>query len=125
MKPLVLAFLLLVSCVSKEPDTECSVTCIGDGLAISAEQCSSEVLRYKSCSAPELVREPIAGELVVVLSVGEERETLVLSVSGDEFTVGGPPAATELGSSVEAISDGALLGVVQSFSASVSTCTTP
>ena len=115
----------LVSC-AKEPDRECSITCIGDGLAISAEVCSDEVMRYKRCRSPELVREPVAGELVSVTSNGEIRTTIVFSVgdSGD-FTVGGPPAVAELGSAVEAITDGALLGLVQSFSDAVSTCTTP
>lgn len=126
-KPILLfAYLSLLVACQKEPDRECSITCIGDGLAISAEVCSDEVMRYKRCRSPDLVREPVAGELVSVISNGEIRTTIVLSVgdSGD-FTVGGPPAVAELGSAVEAITDGALLGLVQSFSDAVSTCTTP
>ena len=126
-KPILLfAFLSLLVACQKEPDRECSITCIGDGLAISAEVCSDEVMRYKRCRSPDLVRGPVAGELVSVTSNGEIRTTIVLSVgdSGD-FTVGGPPAVAELGSAVEAITDGALLGLVQSFSDSVSTCSAP
>jgi hypothetical protein len=123
---LLLLLVVLLAACSKEPDRECSATCIGEGLAISADACSSEVLRYESCKAPELVRDPVAGELVTVRSSDEERQTIVLSVTADgEFVVGGPPAAAELGSSVEAVSDGALLGLVQSFSGSSSTCSAP
>jgi hypothetical protein len=115
----------VVAC-SRDPDQDCSVTCIGDGLAISAEVCSDEVLRYQRCKTPELVREPVSGELVSVLSDGESRKTIVVSVSDDgEFLVGGPPASAELGSAVVALSDDALLGVVQSYSDSISTCSAP
>lgn len=118
-----LALLVLLASCSREPDQDCSVTCIGEGLAISADECSTEILRYKRCKAPKLVREPVTGELVTVTSDGEVRDTIVLSVrDSGEFTVGGPPAVAELGSSVEALSDGALLGVVQESSDSMSIC---
>lgn len=118
-----LALLAMLASCTREPDQDCSVTCIGDGLAVSADVCSDELLRYKSCVAPELVRDPVSGEPVTVVSDGEIRDTIVLSVlSEGEFTIGGPPAGAELGSAIVALSDGALLGIVQSYSTTVSTC---
>jgi hypothetical protein len=118
------AVAVAVAC-SRDPDQDCSITCIGDGLAISAEVCSDEVLRYQRCKTPELVRAPIAGETVSVVSDGESRATIIISVGDESFTVGGPPASAELGSAVVALSDDALLGVVQSYSDSISTCSAP
>jgi hypothetical protein len=120
---LVLVVVLLLGCAA-EPDQPCSVTCIAEGLAVSADVCESEVVRRSNCEAPELVREPEVGESVSIDSWDESRETIVFSVDDDGFAVGGPPARAELGSAVIALSDGALLGVVQEFSDTISLCTT-
>jgi hypothetical protein len=113
---------ILLGCSTTYED--CSVTCIGDGLAVSAEVCSSDVLRNEDCKEPSSTRAPELGESVTVKSYGSTRTTLVLSVDGAAFSVGGPPSEAELGSSVTAESDGALVGVVQSYTDSLSTCST-
>lgn len=109
---------------SKAPDEDCSGTCVGDGVAITADACSEELLRWPSCDAPEVVRDPVVGEPVEVVSADDTRSTMVLSVSAEAFAVGGPPNAAELGSSVISSADGALLGLVQSYSSNLSTCST-
>jgi hypothetical protein len=122
------AVLLLVLALAfgceKAPDKECSGTCVGDGVAISADVCSEELLRWPSCNSPEVVRDPVVGELVKVVSDEDTRSTMVLSVSADDFAVGGPPNPAELGSSVISTTDGALLGIVQAYSSNLSTCST-
>jgi hypothetical protein len=119
---LLLCCLLAVGGCAKDHTEECTGTCIADGIAVTADVCSEELLRWQSCEAPDSVREPVVGELVRVLSFEEYRESIVLSVSEEGFAVAGPPAGTELGSSVVADSDGALLGLVQSYSSTISIC---
>jgi hypothetical protein len=109
---------------SHSADEDCSVTCIGDGLAISADVCSSDVIRSEACREPSSTRAPELGEVVTVKSYGSTRSAVVLSVEGEFFAVAGPPSDAELGSSVTADSDGALVGVVQAYTDSLSTCST-
>lgn len=122
MRALAILSLLVSLACSKASDEECSGTCVADGVAVTADACSTELLRWKSCESPSSVRDPVVGELVTVASVDESRSSLVLSVSAEGFAVSGPPAVAELGSSVVADSDGALLGLVQSYSSTMSLC---
>jgi hypothetical protein len=119
MRPLFLtaAVLFLVGC--SENPIKCSSMCVSDGWAQTAEQCLPDepepYVRRKSCKEP-VFRAPVIGESVIVYSADEERRTvLVEAILGDgEFIIGGPPAESELGSGVVAISDMALLGLVES-----------
>jgi hypothetical protein len=106
---------LLVGC--SEAPIKCSSMCVSDGWAQTADQCLPDdpYVRRKSCEEP-VFRAPVIGESVIVYSADEERRTvLVEAILGDgEFIIGGPPAESELGSGVVAISDRALLGLVES-----------
>jgi hypothetical protein len=131
MKPLFIAALVLVVAAlagwfstgcSPEPH-DCTSTCVSKGWAQTAEVCKDDpFLREKKCKS-QILRSPILGEEVVVYSAGEARKTLVVSILADAFAVGGPQTDTELGSGVVALSDRALLGIVQSVDGDLSICT--
>jgi hypothetical protein len=107
---------------SPEPH-DCTSTCVSRGWAQTAEVCKDDpFLREKKCKS-QILRSPILGEEVVVYSAGEARKTLVVSILADAFAVGGPQTDTELGSGVVALSDRALLGIVQSVDGDLSICT--
>jgi len=105
------------------PEVDCTSTCVSKGWAQTAEVCKDDpFIRAKKCKS-QILRSPILGEEVVVYSAGESRKTLVVSILADAFAVGGPQTDTELGSGVVALSDRALLGIVQSVDGDLSICT--
>lgn len=108
---------------SPEPH-DCTSTCVSKGWSQTAEVCKDDpFIRAKSCKN-QILRSPVIGEAVEVFSAGESRTTLVVStLDGNAFAVGGPQTDTELGSGVIALSDRALLGIVQSVDGDLSICT--
>jgi hypothetical protein len=122
MKRYLLVLLLFVVLGCNGERFSCSQVCIADGVAESAEECEDGLIREKKCRAPASIRRPKVGELVSVASHGQTRESVVLSVSRESFSVAGPPNEGELGSGVWSESDAALLGVVQSYDGESSGC---